>query len=140
MLKVNFIIIYIIHKIMVKDKRNLFRLKKEIDDTTIKYIRNLFRLKKNEAIKDRIIREIRTDLEHEQEVYYKAVREGNIWSKIYIEHESNGDRNKTLSVEEYLNKIRPYLGDFINNTWTIQLTIASNFMSSKDTDEEHVMH
>ena len=30
---------------ITKDVRNLFRLKKEIDDTTVKHIRNLFRLK-----------------------------------------------------------------------------------------------
>ena len=57
---------------------------------------------------------------------------------------SNSDRNKTLSVEEYLNKIRPYLKN-INNlkksyTWKVQLTIANNFISSIDNDEEHVMH
>ena len=62
-----------------------------------------------------------------------------------IDYESNGDRNKTLSVEEYLNKIRPYLKDIINNlkksdTWKIQLTIANNFISSIDNDEERVMH
>ena len=47
---------------------------------------------------------------------------------------------KTISVEEYLNKIRPYLKDIINNlkksdTWKIQLTLAINFNSSKDNDE-----
>ena len=30
-------------------------------------------------------------------------------------YESNSERNKTLPVEEYLNKIRPYLKDIINN-------------------------
>ena len=44
-----------------------------------------------------------------------AVRVSNFWSKNYIECKSNDDRNKTLSVEEYLNKIRPYLKDIINN-------------------------
>ena len=58
---------------------------------------------------------------------------------------SNGDRNKTLSVEEYLHKVRQYLKSIINNhkksdTWKIQLTIAKNFISSIDNDEEHVMH
>ena len=62
----------------------------------------------------------------------------------YIEYESNGYRNKTLSVEKYLNKISPYLEDIINNlkksdTWT-HLTIANNFISSTDNDEERVMH
>ena len=69
----------------------------------------------------------------------------NFWSNNYIEYGSNGDRNKTLSVEEYLNKIRPYLKDIINNlkksdTWKIQLTIANNFISSIDNDEERVIH
>ena len=66
-------------------------------------------------------------------------------SNNYIEYESNGDKNKTLSVEEYLNKIRPYLKDIINSfkkscTCKIQLTIANNFISSIDHDEERVMH
>ena len=53
---------------------------------------------------------------------------------------------RTLSVEEYLHKIRPYSKHIINNlkksdTWKIDLTIAINFISSKDdNDEEHVMH
>ena len=74
-----------------------------------------------------------------EEDYYKPVRAGNFWSNNYIEHESNGDRNRMLSNEEYLIKIRPYLKDTINNlkksdTWKI------NFISSKDNDEELVMH
>ena len=45
---------------MVKDVRNLFRLKKEINHTTFKDKRNFFRLKKeNTVIKDRILRDIR---------------------------------------------------------------------------------
>ena len=58
---------------------------------------------------------------------------------------SEGDRNKTLLVEKYLNRIRPYLKDIINNleksdTWKIQLTTVINFISSKDNDEECVTH
>ena len=56
----------------------------------------------------------------------------------------NSDKNKTLS-EEYLNKISSYLKDIRNNlkksdTWKIQLTIANNFISSINNDEERVMH
>ena len=59
--------------------------------------------------------------------------------------ESNDDGNETLLVEEYLNKIRPSLKDIVNNlqkygTWKIQLTIANNFISSIDNDEEHLIH
>ena len=66
-------------------------------------------------------------------------------SNNYIECESNSAKNKTLSVEEYLNKIRPYSKDIIYNlkrsdTWKTQLTIANSFISSLDNDEEGVMH
>ena len=60
--------------------------------------------------------------DHEQEEnYYKPVRVDNFQSKNYTEYENNGDRNyhqtlnQTLSIKEYLNKIRPYLKDIINN-------------------------
>ena len=35
------------------------------------------------------------------------------WISNYIEYETKGDRNRALSVEKYLNKIRPYLEDII---------------------------
>ena len=107
----------------------------------------LFKLKKeNKEIKNRVIRDISDLFEHEEGNYYKPVRAGNFWSNNYIEYECNVDRNKILSVEEYLNKIRLYLKGIINNrkksdTWKIQLTIAINLISSKDdNDEERVMH
>ena len=64
-----------------------------------------------------------------KEDYYKPVRVFNLWSKSYIQYENNVDRNKTLSVEAYLNKIRLYLKDMINNLkkyGKIQLNIGNN--------------
>ena len=54
------------------------------------------------------------------------------------------DKNKNLSVNEYLNEIKPYLKDIITDfqksgTWKIQWTIAINFLSTKDLDEEQIM-
>ena len=48
-------------------------------------------------------------------------------------------------MKECHDEIKPYLKDIINNpkksdTWKIQLSIAINFVSSKDTDEEYAMH
>ena len=112
----------------MKDIRNLSRLEKEIN-----------------AIKDRILRDVKNLFKpQEEENYDKPVREGNFWSNIYIEYKSKSDKNKTLSVGEYLNKIRPYLNHIINNlkkseTWKIQLTIANNFISSVINDEECVL-
>ena len=86
------------------------------------------------------------EYEKEEENYYKPVRVNNFWSNNYIEYRSNSDKNKMLSVEEYLNKIRPYLEGIINilkksDTWKIELIITINFISSEDdNDEERVMH
>ena len=50
-----------------------------------------------------------------------------IWNYNYLEYESSGDRNKNISVIEYLDKIKPYLRDITINlqeadTWKIELT------------------
>ena len=93
---------------IIKDIRNLFKLKKELNYTAIKDIRTGFRLEKeNKAVIDRILRDIKNLSEYEEEETYKPVRVSHFWSNNYIEYESNGERNKTLSVEEYLDKIRP---------------------------------
>ena len=97
---------------IIKDVRNLFRLnklKQKQNAAAVKGIRNLFRLEiQNKAIKDRMIRDIRNLFEHEEEDYYKPVTAGNFWSNNHDEYESKNYR-KTVSVEEYFNKIRPYL-------------------------------
>ena len=125
----------------------MMELSRPEEENIIKNIINYFKLEKEtNAIKDRILRNIKNLFEHEEEEsYYKPVRVSNFWSNNYIEYESNGERNKELSVEEYLNKNSPYLKYIINNlkkshTWKIQLTIANNFISSKDNYEERVMH
>ena len=100
-----------------KKKPNKLRIQKQSEEEIIiKNIRNLFKLKKdNETIKDRIIRDIKTVFENQEEAYYKPERVGNVWNNNYIEYESKGGRNKNISVNEYLNKIKPYLRDIINN-------------------------
>ena len=46
-------------RIIIKDIKNLFRLKKKLNYTGIKDIRNIFRREKEtKAIKDRILREV----------------------------------------------------------------------------------
>ena len=94
--------------------------------------------------KDRIIRDIKNFFE-QQEDHYKTVRAYNIYSNSYIKYESNSDRNKALSITEYLDEIKQCLKDSINNlkksdTWKIQLTIATNVISSKDNNEKREMN
>ena len=79
-----------------------------------------------------MVGDIRNLFGQKKEDYYRPVRVGNCWSRNYIEYESNNDKTKTLSIREYLNKIRPSLKDIINNlkksdTWKT---------SSKDNEEE----
>ena len=56
-----------------------------------------------------MIRDIRNLFEVDEKDYYKPVRVNNFLSNNYIEYKSNGDKNKTLSVKKYVNKIIPYL-------------------------------
>ena len=84
---------------------------------------------KNTKIKDKlktikITRDIRTLFEQEEEDYYKPKRVSNFWNNNYIEHESNV-KNNNLSLDEYLNKIKPYLNDILidlqdYDAWQIQ--------------------
>ena len=64
-------------------------------------------------------------MEQEKEDCHKQVRVDSFCGRNYIEYKSNGTRNKKLSIEEYFNKIMPYLKDIISNlkksdTWKIQ--------------------
>ena len=68
--------------------------------------------------------------------YYKPVIINGAFSNYYIQYESKGNKDKISTVDEYLDIIRHYLADIINDhktqsEWNIQLTIAINFISSK---------
>ena len=53
---------------IIKDVRNLFSIKKEIDDRTVKDMRSIFRLKKeNKTVKNTIIRFITNFFEYEED-------------------------------------------------------------------------
>ena len=49
------------------------------------------------------------------EDYYKPIKTNDSFNNNYIEYESKGDKDKTLSIKEYLDIIRPILSDIINN-------------------------
>ena len=67
----------------------------------------------------------------------------------YKYYESRGDKDKKLSVKQYLYKIIPYLSDTINyrkairnesKEWKIQINLRANFISSKDTRESRTFY
>ena len=65
---------------------------------------------------DRILRDLKPFLlGPDNENYYEPVRINNVFNSNYIEYESNGDKDKTLSIEKYLNEIKPYLSKMIND-------------------------
>ena len=133
---------------IIKDIKNVFRLRKVIDNSTNKYIRNLFRLnKQSETIKDKIIKIF--NLRQIIEILRPFLKKIMIIIKqlknvISIEYKSNRDKNKNPSVKEYLNKIKHYLKHIIDlqkpGTSEIQLTVAINSISFKDDDEEQARH
>ena len=85
--------------------------------------------------------------------YYKPIITKGAFNGNYIQYESRGDKGKNLSIKKYLNTIKPYLSDIINDHktsgleryslgnkalveetpsgWKIQLTMAINFISSR---------
>ena len=81
-----------------------------------------------------------------KEDYYKPIFVKSSHKGNYKHYESNGDIEKKLSAYQYLNKIRPYLYDLINDhriarrVWKIQINMHVNFISSKYTGETHIYY
>ena len=73
----------------------------------------LDRDKKIEEIK-KIFYDSKNNFFKPKEDNYKPVRIGNAFSSNYIEYKSNGDKDKTLSIKYFLDEIKPYLSDIIN--------------------------
>ena len=46
---------------------------------------------------------------------YKPIIARGAFNGSYIQYESKRDKGKNLSIKEYLNIIKPYLSDIINN-------------------------
>ena len=69
------------------------------EENIIKDITKSFQTKKTITIKDRILKDIKTLFEHEEDKnYLKPVRTSNFWNNNYIEYKIKGDRNQKLSV------------------------------------------
>ena len=99
------------------------------------------------------------------EDYYKPIKTVDTLDNTnnHFEYESKVNKNKNLSIKKYLNMIRPYLSDIINDhktpknlrvhssnevidyetqfgEWKIQLTMSINFISSKDSGKTRNLH
>ena len=123
---------------MKSSKQKIFKSKlKEIKEILYDQI-----LDRDEKIEE--IKKILYDPFKPKEDNYKPVRIGNAFSSKYIAYQRSGDKDKTLSIKDYLDEIKPYLSDINDHKtkgdWKINLTMAINFFSSKDSDENRTMH
>ena len=76
------------------------------------------------------------NLFEQEEDYYKPKKVSNFWNYNYIQYENNVDKNRNLSLDEYLNKVKPYLRNMVidlqsSDTRNVQLTIAINLFLQK---------
>ena len=88
------------------------------------------------------------------EDYYKPIITNGAFDNNYIQYESKGNKDKILKISEYLDMIRPYLSDIINNHKTqgkwrihsgnkiIERKTQSEWkiQIEKDSDETRTMH
>ena len=94
--------------------------KKNLSTQKIKEIEtSLSRLKKNHDYDDAKYKGIRDigSLSNQSvdKNYCKPIKTKSSFNGNYIEYESNGDKDKNVSVKKYLRIIRLYLGDIIND-------------------------
>ena len=78
--------------------------------------------------------------------YYKPILVKSSFKGNYKYYESRGDKEKRLSVRQYLSKTTTHLYDLINDhriarrVWKIQISMRVNFISSIDTRETRTIY
>ena len=105
-------------------------------------------IKKGNRDEDKILRDLGFIFDSEKDHYEpKKLLMLYIQNEIqnnYIQNESIGDKDKTLTIKEQLYMTRQYLSGIINDHKThqlkIYLKIAIDFISSKDSDETCTRH
>ena len=123
---------------------------KEIERNLIELEENLSKTKKDYNYDDNEYKGISDvkdllDLSIDED-YYKPITTNSAFNNNYIQYESKGNKDKILTTSEYLDMIKRYLSDIVNDhktqrEWKINLTMAINFISSKpDSDETRIIH
>ena len=103
-----------------ESEKNLFGSKiKEIERNLTELEENLSKTRKYHNYDDIVYKGIRDvkdlfDLSVNED-YYRPITTKSAFNNNYIQYESKGDKGKNLSIKKYLNMIRPYLSDIINN-------------------------
>ena len=76
---------------------------------------------------------------------YKQIKISGAFCDNFVEYQSNGNRDKSISIARYLNNIREHLRKLIdskkrNGGWKIQLIMKINFISSRNFIESRDMY
>ena len=132
----------------IENKKNLSAEEKEkINDSLVELVN---KLNKKEKYHDRSaldyhgIRDIEYVFDNIDDDYYKPILVKGSFNENYKYYESRGDKDKKLSIEQYLDRIKPYLSDLINENkalennldeWKVQINMSVNFVSFNDTGE-----
>ena len=135
----------------IESKKNLSDEEKEkIDDNLLELVNKLnkkekYRYHDRDDLDYHGIRDIENVFDNiDDDDYYKPILVKSSFHENYKYYESRGDKDKKLSIEQYLDVIKPYLSDLINdhkaietssNEWKIQINMHINFVSSNDTGE-----
>ena len=135
----------------IENKKNLSDKEKEkIDDNLLELVNKLnkkekYRYHDRDDLDYHGIRDIENLFDNVNDNdYYKPILVKSSFNESYKYYESRGDKDKKLSIEQYLDVIKPYLSDLINdhkaietssNEWKIQINMYISFVSSNDTGE-----
>ena len=115
------------HRKILYKKESVYNYLKEKDSLTtrekraLKNINKYFKKLKEDLNKIKTYQyNITCDIDHffneiPKEEYYEPLEFKSAFDGDYIKYESRGDNDDNLSLEEYLNMIKPYLGDMIDN-------------------------
>ena len=80
--------------------------------------------------------------------YYKPILINSSFDENYKFYETKDNKDKKISIEQYLDMIKPYLSGLINeskaiednfNEWEIQINMLVSFVSSNDTREIRII-
>ena len=75
---------------------------------------NITSIRRKNCEADKILRDLDFAFDREKD-HYEPKKTVDVFNNNYIQYESIGDTDKTLTIKEYLDMIRPYQSDIMND-------------------------
>ena len=111
----------------IESKKNLSDEEKEkIDDNLLELVNKLnkkekYRYHDRDDLDYHGIRDIENVFDNiDDDDYYKSILVKTSFDENYKYYKSRGDKGKKLSIEQYLDMIKPYLSDLVNENKAIE--------------------